>query len=387
MASIWEHPRHPAWSLAHTACEGNDTTLMTQALATLSKVYETQSLYDYWLQEAIRHDAANVVKQLIERGVDVKHIRPPFVACKTKYRIRWSSTEILELLVANGWDINTRSRGLCGRDAEPYIWRVVGNIDLVRWCLEHGANVQFKDYDPPPDLRRERCLVPFTPILDRAAESSSIETFELLRSHGAPLGWRTLHSAIQAATHYAPKEDHTERLEEEKKDPEYVEEKKDSEDVEEKKVSEDVEEKKDSKDVEEKKDPEDVEEKKDPECVEEKKDSEDVEEKKDPEYAEMYAERIAMVHYLLDVVKLDVNAPDQPAGRNAVMHNGTPICYIPGSDITDTDTRELTWLLLDRGADPTPALVVAEQSLYPRFIKYVEEWKAQHGWWPFRTNR
>jgi hypothetical protein len=62
------------------------------------------------------------------------------------------------------------------------------------------------------------------------------------------------------------------------------------------------------------------------------------------------------------------------------MRKGTSICFNPGSDMPDTDTRELTWLLLDRRADPTPALQVAEDFEYPRFAKFVEEWIAQRDW-------
>jgi hypothetical protein len=68
-----------------------------------------------------------------------------------------------------------------------------------------------------------------------------------------------------------------------------------------------------------------------------------------------YIERMAMVHYLLDL-----NAPDLPVGSKTLpMHSGTPNCYIYNEN-QGRDNRELTWLLLDRGADPTDAL---------RFIK------------------
>jgi hypothetical protein len=90
---------------------------------------------------------------------------------------------------------------------------------------------------------------------------------------------------------------------------------------------------------------------------------------------------MAMVRHIIDVVGRDVNGPDQPPGRRETMHFGTRICYIPGSSMTDhdTDTRELTWLLLGRGADPAPALIVTEQYEYPRFTQNVEDWMAQRG--------
>jgi len=88
---------------------------------------------------------------------------------------------------------------------------------------------------------------------------------------------------------------------------------------------------------------------------------------------------MAMVRHLLDVVGLDVNAPDQPVGSKILpMRLGTPICYIPGSAMLERDTRELTWLLLDRGADPTPALEIAKRD-YPKFAEDVKAWKAKQG--------
>lgn len=84
-----------------------------------------------------------------------------------------------------------------------------------------------------------------------------------------------------------------------------------------------------------------------------------------------------MVRYLIGEVGLDVNAPDQPAGSNVPMRNRTPICYIPTSAILQRDTRELAWLLLDRGADPTPALEVAKIWQYPKFVEDVKTWKTE----------
>jgi hypothetical protein len=51
-----------------------------------------------------------------------------------------------------------------------------------------------------------------------------------------------------------------------------------------------------------------------------------------------------MVRYLLDVIGLDVNAPDQPLGLL-----GTPICFIPLQG--KKSMQELIWLLLNGGAD------------------------------------
>ena len=93
-----------------------------------------------------------------------------------------------------------------------------------------------------------------------------------------------------------------------------------------------------------------------------------------------------MVRYLIDVVGFDVNAPDNPPECKKCRSGewGTPLQYVQQIRIDGRSQRELTWLLLDRGADPTPALEEAE---YDRrqgwhnyeFFKNIEDWGAQGG--------
>jgi hypothetical protein len=85
-------------------------------------------------------------------------------------------------------------------------------------------------------------------------------------------------------------------------------------------------------------------------------------------------ERTEMVRHLIDNIELDVNALDQPPGPIVPMQRGTPIEYIPGSNILERDARDITWLLLERGADPTPAISFAKHC-YPKFIDDFEAWK------------
>ena len=89
--------------------------------------------------------------------------------------------------------------------------------------------------------------------------------------------------------------------------------------------------------------------------------------------------RMDMVLHLLDVVGIDVNAPDQPPGSKTLPSRlGTPICYMPCSRVETVDTKTLTWLLLDRGADPTPAFEWAER-YHPEFMEDVKAWKKRQG--------
>jgi hypothetical protein len=166
-----------------------------------------------------------------------------------------ASTSTLSLLLAQGWDTNARLDW--GTNREPFIWLVVTVMELVKWCLDHGASVHPRDQEPLRDDAitdsQRGCLQ----ILEEVAAWGSIETFELLRFKGAPLGWRPLHLAVEKATYFRAS---------------YL--------------------------------------------------TED----------ENHASRMDMVRHLIDVIGLDVNARDQPAGTEVLpLRFGTPICYIAGS--------------------------------------------------------
>jgi hypothetical protein len=106
--------------------------------------------------------------------------------------------------------------------------------------------------------------------------------------------------------------------------------------------------------------------------------------------AKTYTERMAMVRHLVEDLGLDVNGPDQPPNQRPLpMRRGTPLCYVADSEVICysegisseekfvLDTRELTWYLLDHGADPRPALEKVESSSHPTFVADVEAWRAR----------
>jgi len=79
--SVLRDRSHPAWALTQTACENDDTILITEAIeAVFHKSEFKQGLHQYWIFDAIKNNSANVIKQLIEYGVDVKDLRPSVVA-------------------------------------------------------------------------------------------------------------------------------------------------------------------------------------------------------------------------------------------------------------------------------------------------------------------
>lgn len=106
------------------------------------------------------------------------------------------SRELLELIAAYGWDVNPRA-GPHGTQW-PLLWSLVQDIDLVRWCVDHGARVHVPD---PPTVHANGTISyshrPRPTILGEAASSGNVETSELLRSKSAPLDRRTLHRAVE----------------------------------------------------------------------------------------------------------------------------------------------------------------------------------------------
>ncbi|KAJ4288955.1 hypothetical protein N0V90_011297 [Kalmusia sp. IMI 367209] len=242
-----------------------------------------------------------------KRGLDVQTLQPRIVAGNGR------SISILELLLAHGWDINWRNTSSSTVDAEPFMWHIVDDGKLVAWCLDHDASVFPKHQEPLQDDEITISQMICSQVLERAAARADVETFELLRSKGAPLGWRPLHLAVQTAAFHTRREETETGFEE-----------------------------------------------------------------MEPSRARMLEKRMDMVRHLIDVVGLDVNAPDYPGGRKYQDRLGTPICYLAHEEGLH-HTKELTWLLLDRGADPTPGLEEAESSGHETFAKDVEAWKAQCG--------
>ena len=143
------------------------------AQRTDSKVTIQEALQD-GLKKTTNCAAIKCLHYVLEQGADVHHLSPHWLL--SSEITSTSMREVLEILVARGFDINSESRGL------PVLWYVgVGDHDHVKWCLDQGAKV-----DPPDQTSTEKCR-PREPILEQAAVVGDINPFELLRSKGAPL--------------------------------------------------------------------------------------------------------------------------------------------------------------------------------------------------------
>ncbi|KAK4617625.1 hypothetical protein CLAFUW4_12566 [Fulvia fulva] len=191
-----------AMRLCTEACKTDDVLRMEQAISVASQSgsrFTVQDVVQRGLRRAAARSAVQVLRYVIEQGVDIKKLVAKDIMINDEPLE--PSVEVLEILVAHGWDVNSRG------DSWPLLWYVVEYPDLVRWCLDHRAEVDIPD-DPPQanaDGTESRTKLPRPTILSLAASSSSIETFELLRAQGAPLDQRTLHLAVKTATSLAPK--------------------------------------------------------------------------------------------------------------------------------------------------------------------------------------
>ncbi len=287
---------NPEFSVFRTACENDDTALFEKAISQI-KSEQLKQYQKETLRYAIRHNSKLILNHLVQAGVSVQSLRPSDVKGTGH-----TSTETLEFLLTNGWDINARfARSNCG-DSNPFMWQVVEKYDMVVWCLNHGA-------DPSPIIDRRKHE---SPILEKVAGYGDVRTFKLLRSQGCPIGERTLHRAVEEAAISSPKY----------KDPEK-------------------------------------------------------ETEWDRKDRRSHPERMAMVRYLVDKVCLDVNGSDQIFPGDLRGCRGQPLCYIAHLSGLDRDTRELTWFLLDRGADPEPGLEEARHYNNAEFVEDIVAWDAK----------
>lgn len=198
----WRRPNHTTsirnmgnreLDLLRKACEDDDTTLLDEAIS-MTTAGDLEDFYRVARLTATWDNAMAILNYLIKRGVSVVP--------------RWSSSvvgasnETLEFLLAQGWDIN--ARGDSSNDKQPFMWLVATDFNMVKWCLEHGASVHPQGQEPFRDgVTKTKDRHECQQILEVVAACGSIATFDLLRSKGAPLGWRPLHVAVESAAYFS----------------------------------------------------------------------------------------------------------------------------------------------------------------------------------------
>ena len=188
------------------AAKADDVSLMERALEIAFQPdsrNSVQHVLDRGLNRAAARNASHVLNYVLDRGADIATLDAGNLMA-TDEEIK-PSQEVLEILIAHGWNINTR--GPRGGSA-PLLWQISEYPDLVRWCLDHGAEVDVQD-EPAPvtaDGITSRTRRSLPKILGMAVSCGTKESFDMLRARGAPSDALSLHYAVDRATHSAPKE-------------------------------------------------------------------------------------------------------------------------------------------------------------------------------------
>ena len=219
-------------SLAREAFKLDSTTRIRDILIIASQPdseADVELIVRKCLQKAVQSRSLLVLEYLLTHGADVHTITP------TDITVDWGddieddeleeeegpkymrpSVELLDILLRHCWDIN--SIALPQQNLSPLLWNVCGSLELVQWCLDHGANVITPGEETSVNPKDDAAEIYHTPrhplLLENVAAFGTVTVFELLRSRGAPLtpgkSWPPWHApclltrAVQAAAYFAP---------------------------------------------------------------------------------------------------------------------------------------------------------------------------------------
>ena len=159
-------------SFAEACSNGNLDTVAI--LATGDDHYpNTQYYLNHGFLASIIHKQLPIARFLLSRGATIT----PSIAMAA---VKGESLPVFELLVENGWDVNSPVMG--GQTASSAF---VKNETLLKWFLEHGAD---PNLGPPLSPQPNSTPIPNSgSSLNCAASVATPEIFELLLQHGAKL--------------------------------------------------------------------------------------------------------------------------------------------------------------------------------------------------------
>ncbi len=194
-------------ALAIQASKIDDVSLISQAISVASdpsSKFTAQDITQRGLNYAATRNATRVLAYLLEHGADVTTTAAAYVSSQAE-SVK-PSYEVLDVLLTYGWDINSLGPN---DEGAPLLWHAIKYPDLVEWCLNNGSKVDVPNIPPKVSANGTYSFKsrPRPPILEIAASSGIVETFELLRSRGASLGERTLHRAVKHAAILSPRAD------------------------------------------------------------------------------------------------------------------------------------------------------------------------------------
>lgn len=172
------------------ALERLDMAALAKPNAVVARSNNLQKTLQRGLKYSARNNSVGVMRCLIELGADVNDLPGSYLVDIVS--LTSPSRETLKVLLEHGWDINSRIPKISGT---PILWYTVEDSDLVKFCLDNGAEVDPED-DTPEGSKKER-----KPILEVAASGGNIESFELLRAKGAPVSYNfgILPTAVMSA--------------------------------------------------------------------------------------------------------------------------------------------------------------------------------------------
>lgn len=138
---------------------------------------------DKGVQNSLRYGAKEILAYLLsEENAPVDDISP-----QRLFEI--DSLPLWSLAIERGWDINQRG-SIYGHQQLRLLDLACEKLELVRWCLDHGAKLD--------DDKEDDWVYP--PLLESVARRGNVEIYKFLQGLGARPGSRDLHIAAQRAS-------------------------------------------------------------------------------------------------------------------------------------------------------------------------------------------
>ncbi|MCJ1465298.1 hypothetical protein MMC07_003915 [Pseudocyphellaria aurata] len=141
------------------------------------------SLLSYALTLAVSKGSVSLTRYLLTTESASVHELTPM------HLVGNPSVELLDVVVSAGWDLNRRFEefGMKMRLLDL----LSSKEDLVKWCLEHGAQIS----DGIENENPFKCW----PLTESVAGVGTVSCFKLIRAKGARIGRKTLHVAVERA--------------------------------------------------------------------------------------------------------------------------------------------------------------------------------------------
>jgi hypothetical protein len=150
----YQRPNEEPCPTIKEACRLDDVQLLSRTLLaqgiTATNINDDSSswLLHYTCQQCFEHSALAILTYILSDS----GYSPDNISNHEMNRPRDLSTQILDVLLAYGWNINKRVNS-AGRPSGPFLWTVLENEDLVKYCLDHGASVHPEGQSPlQPDF-------------------------------------------------------------------------------------------------------------------------------------------------------------------------------------------------------------------------------------------